>query len=66
MTSALDRRLGRLQTIWPTPCRTCRSRPTVVGVAAGEPEPVYPKTCPQCGRRQPPVVALVGCDVDRI
>ena len=64
--TAIETRLGRLATIWPPSCPTCRDRPAVVGIGPGEDAPVFPEWCPACGRRQPPIVAVVGVDVDWI
>ncbi len=66
MTSSLDRRLGKLSVIWPVACPKCAARPAVVGVEPDEEPPVFPEWCPACGRRQPPIVAVVGVDVGRI
>ncbi len=66
MTGSLDRRLGKLSTIWPVACDACRRRLAVVGVEPGEPNPVYPERCPSCGRRLAPVCVVVGVDVGRI
>jgi hypothetical protein len=38
----------------------------VVGIREDEPEPEFPARCPICGRWLPPIVLLVGVDVEAL
>jgi hypothetical protein len=63
----MERRLRRLQMIWPRrPCPECADLPAVVGVPDGEEEPEFPAKCPGCGRILPPVVLVIGVAKDAI
>ena len=56
-----------LRALWPKPeCPACTARPAVVGVPHGEEEPVFPVTCPACGRGLPAVVLVIGVDDDAL
>jgi hypothetical protein len=59
----MERRLAKLQTIWPPEaCRACEKRPAIVCIAReDDPVPDYPEgRCAMCGRLLTTVPILVG------
>ena len=65
----MERRLAKLQTIWPpAPCPECAARPAIVCVAGEDDSaPCYPEgVCRRCGRKLFTVPILVGVECDSI